>query len=208
MANNLETFAAYPVKISPALQEYLDGVAASRSGAHETPQERNARLRRGDPAPGHIISLQANPTSQMIGEAKRLLPMVTQVLQPMPLAELDAACDKLCKFLAICVSNPPSTEARMLRKQGILLIAGDYPACIFTSELPRIAAKRFGYWPSVAELTVLFDELAQPIREAAANMKILAQKNVCTPERTKKRTPEEKNAVAQAMEKIRKNLAR
>ncbi|MFT8953793.1 MAG: hypothetical protein ABF979_16195 [Gluconobacter sp.] len=70
--------------ISRALGAMLDPERqAVRFGPIETPEERNARIRRNDPAPGMVIRLQPDPPPvEVVAEAKRVLPQLERAMTP------------------------------------------------------------------------------------------------------------------------------
>lgn len=103
--------------------------------------------------------------------------------------------------LASMVSRAPEGEALRVRVQAMAHALTDLPACCWTPETQRQAARSFKFWPSVAEIAELVMPASQPLRmQRAALQRMMFTKPKPTrgsPD-ARQETPQERAAHAEA----------
>lgn len=101
--------------------------------------------------------------------------------------------------LASLVARAPEGDALRVRVQAMAHALTDLPACCFTPETQRQAARTFRFWPSVAEIADLVTPAAHPLRTQRAalqRMMFVKPKPRGNPEE-RAETPEEREAHAE-----------
>jgi hypothetical protein len=101
--------------------------------------------------------------------------------------------------LASMVSRAPEGDALRVRVMAMAQALTDLPACCWTPDTQRQAARAFKFWPSVAEIAELVTPAAQPLRQQRAalqRMMFTKPKPRGTPEQ-RAESPEERAANAE-----------
>ena len=88
------------------------------------------------------------PASDVVAEAKRLLPIFDQMVQP-PTADL---IREWLRPVAAAVRNAPSKVDFDARVAALVMVSQDLPIAAFNIETQRTAICQFTFWPSVAEI--------------------------------------------------------
>ncbi|BAT19806.1 hypothetical protein AA0311_1503 [Asaia bogorensis NBRC 16594] len=208
--NNLAMSDRRPaIVISPELQAVIGSHSGGFFGRRETDAERNARLRRGDVAPGLVLgsTAQAKPSAGAIAEARRVLPLLERELDPLPAHELFAVVKHLTDMLNGAAPNPQDEGAMKMRRLAMLAALSDTPAGVWGDELTKAALRRFKFFPSVAELAELLDEVAAPLRDKVAHVRIVSRQEAREPERPRP-TDAEREAVREMMAARRAEVAK
>lgn len=114
--------------------------------------------------------------------------------------------------LATMVSRAPESDALRTRVMAMAHALTDLPACCWTPDTQRRAARSFKFWPSVAEISDLVTPEAQPLRmQRAALQRMMFVKPTRGSPEARQETPEERAAHAernrQAVEEMRDQLA-
>lgn len=116
--------------------------------------------------------------------------------------------------LASMVSRAPEGDALRVRVAAMAQALTDLPACCWTPDTQRQAARAFKFWPSVAEIAELVGPASQPLRmqrAALQRMMFTKHKPRGAPEQ-RAESPEERAAHAeanrQAVEAMREQLER
>jgi len=185
--------------ISEALSLAASGSNVSFFGKRETAQEREARLRRGDDAPGMVIAAgpRVPPSGSVIEEAKRILPELERAMQPMPEDLLEDAVSRFLDTLNAAVANPQDEDALTMRKIALAAGCEGFPAMVWSRGAMKLAIQRFKFFPAASEVIALLNDQIGPMRDRLAQIRIVARQ---TPreETATRRTPtaEERAAVA------------
>lgn len=207
--SDLTTYTGQRVPaLSSALQTAISGTNVSFFGQRETASEREARLKRGEPAPGMVIAAgpRVPPSGAVIAEAKRILPELERALDPMPADRLRAEIDRFLDMLNASVVNPQEQDALDMRKSALEIALDGTPAIVWTPDTMRAAQRRFKFFPSVAELADLIEERLAPARDKVAHVRIVSRQEPREPERPRP-TEAEREAVAAMMAKRRAEVA-
>lgn len=188
--------------LSPALETAISAANVSFFGKRETAEERQARLKRGEPAPGMVISAgpRVPPSREVIAEARRILPELEKHLNPAPGERLKAEIDHFLDMLNASVSNPQDTDALLMRKSALAIALEGTPALVWSKATLRAAQRRFKFFPSVAELVAMLEEQIAPMRDRVAQVRIVSRQEPPKPPKPRPRpTDAERKAVAEQM---------
>lgn len=71
---------------------------------------------------------------------------------------------------AVGVANAPGPDQRVAKVEAILLGVGDLPALAFTTSTVALALQRWKWWPAVAEVRALLEEVVAPYRAMLAGL--------------------------------------
>lgn len=207
---DLATYAGQRVPaLSHALETAISGTNVSFFGQRETASEREARLKRGEPAPGMVIAAgpRVPPSGAVIAEARRILPDLERALDPLPADRLRAEIDRFLDILNASVARPQEMDALDMRKAALEVALEGTPAIVWTPATLRMAQRRFKFFPSVAELAELLDEVAAPLRDKVAHIRIVSRQEPREPERPRP-TDAEREAVRDMMAARRAEVAK
>lgn len=207
---DLATYAGQRVPVlSHALETAISGTNVSFFGQRETASEREARLKRGEPAPGMVIAAgpRVPPSGAVIAEARRILPDLERALDPLPADRLRAEIDRFLDILNASVAKPQEMDALDMRKAALEVALEGTPAIVWTPATLRMAQRRFKFFPSVAELAELLDEVAAPLRDKVAHVRIVSRQEAREPERPRP-SDAEREAVREMMAERRAAVAK
>jgi hypothetical protein len=112
--------------------------------------------------------------------------------------------------LSMSVVNPPKEKDCIARAWGIAAVAGKIPAWAWNQNALSAAIRKFKFWPSIAELVALVEDLARPTLDAARAMEVLGAAKDETHEPIKPRLPptaEEKAYVQDLVRGLKAELA-
>jgi len=195
--------------LSHALETAISGTNVSFFGQRETSAEREARLKRGEPAPGMVIAAgpRVPPSGAVIAEARRILPDLERALDPLPADRLRAEIDGFLDILNASVAKPQEMDALDMRKVALEVALEGTPAIVWTPATLRMAQRRFKFFPSVAELAELLDEVAAPLRDKVAHVRIVSRQEAREPERPRP-SDAEREAVREMMAERRAEVAK
>ncbi|MFT8354568.1 MAG: hypothetical protein ABF617_08180 [Gluconobacter japonicus] len=178
--------------ISRALGAALDPERqAVRFGPTETPEERSARIRRNDPAPGMVIRLQPEPPSaEVVAEAKRVLPQLERAMMPPVAGSQSGAALRMLEKLNASVASPVGPDTLRMRACFLAEAGADLPAAAWDQSMDRKLLRAFRFMPSVAEVVEVLEAEVQPFRDKVARVRLVSQfeRKLSEPERL---TPEE-----------------
>lgn len=188
--------------LSHALLGAIDTRAVERVGPTETEQERRDRLRRGDAAPGLVISLgpKPQPSGAVVAEAKRILPDLERAMEPMPNDRLGVEVDRFIDMLNAAVANPQDEQALQMRKMAVAMACEGMPAIVWTPDTLRLAVRRFKFFPAAAEFVEFMEDQLVPLRSRLAGVRMVSR---CTPREEPIREPK----TPEAREAVRKKAA-
>jgi hypothetical protein len=142
--------------------------------------------------PEHRIGLPVTPGVRE--EAERLLASCNASLRP---AERDTVTRWLGALGPLVAGNMPLEDART-RIAGYVAIIDAPPMC-FTKNSLKNAAARFKWFPSVAELSTMFDEITARTREIRFQASRVAAAKIETPRQKEARDRVENPAFKSAM---------
>ncbi|MDR6182022.1 hypothetical protein [Asaia bogorensis] len=192
---DLATYAGQRVPVlSHALAEIVSGSNITFFGQRETASEREARLKRGEPAKGMVIATgsRVQPSAAVIAEAKRVLPALERAFAPLSPERLRAEIDHFLDMLNASVANPQDMDALAMRKAALEILLEGAPAVVWSHDTLRKAQRQFKFFPSVAEVSKLLDEVAGQMRDKVAHVRMLSQQRAPEPERPRPSEAERK----------------
>lgn len=190
--NQIATLAPMPT-ITRALSAAIASERESiRFGPPETPEERLARIRRNDPAPGMVIRLPPpRPTVGIVEEAKRILPQLVAAMQPPPPATQLAAALRMLEKVNASVASPLGKDALRMRACFLAEAGSELPAAAWDVSVDRKILRAFKFMPSVAEIIGTLEAETQSLRDKVARVRFLAEHVFPDPQKVEKPTPEE-----------------
>ncbi|KXV12576.1 hypothetical protein [Gluconobacter oxydans] len=179
--------------ISRALSAALDpDRQAVRFGPTETPEERNARIRRNDPAPGMVIRLQPDaPSVEVVAEAKRVLPQLERAMRPQASGSQTGAALRMLEKLNASVASPVGPDTLRMRACFLAEAGADLPAAAWDQGVDRKLLRAFKFMPSVAEIVEILEAEVQPLRDKIARVRLVSQFERKPAERTERPDPAE-----------------
>lgn len=176
-------------ELSSALEPNSEAV---RFGPSETPEERTARLKRGDPAPGMIIRLQPSaPSASVVAEAVRILPQLEHALQPAGRQTVFFAAQRMLDKLNGCIANPIGEDALKFRTCLLAEAGEDLPAASWHENVDRKLLKTFRFMPSVAEIVQTLEAETQALRDKIARVRMIAAHSAAPEPEPSRPSPEE-----------------
>lgn len=192
MSNVVTTGARLP-KISRDLNDALTARGSeTRFGPTESAEERNARLRRGDPAPGMVIRIHPDrPSARVIAEAQSILPALEAAMRPASARTVLEAAERMLIRLNGAVANPFSVDAARARACLLADVAQDFPSGVWDETTDRALLRACKFMPSVAELVELLEAQVQPLRDKIAKVRMIAASGPDRAEDREKLTSEE-----------------
>ncbi|MCP1274787.1 hypothetical protein NKW43_14035 [Gluconobacter albidus] len=179
--------------ISCALSAALDAKGApSRFGPVETSEERIARMRRGDPAPGMVIRAAIpSPSPAVVEEAKRILPQLEMAVLPADRNTVMRAAERMLLKLNGSVANPFGVDAARARACLLAEAAQDLPAGVWDEATDRKLLRTCRFMPSVAELIGALEAEIQPLRDKIARVRLVSQFERKPVDRAERPAPDE-----------------
>ncbi|MFT8484267.1 MAG: hypothetical protein ABF689_14890 [Gluconobacter cerinus] len=179
--------------ISRALGAALDPERqAVRFGPTETPEERIARIRRNDPAPGMVIRLQPDaPSVEVVAEAKRVLPQLERAMMPPPSGSQTGAALRMLEKLNASVASPVGPDTLRMRACFLAEAGADLPAAAWDQAVDRKLLRAFKFMPSVAEIVEILEAEIQPLRDKIARVRLVSQFERNAADRTERPDPAE-----------------
>ncbi|AAW62195.1 hypothetical protein [Gluconobacter oxydans] len=179
--------------ISRALGAALDPERrAVRFGPSEAPEERNARIRRNDPAPGMVIRLQPDaPSAAVVAEAKRVLPQLERAMMPPPSGSQTGAALRMLEKLNASVASPVGPDTLRMRACFLAEAGADLPAAAWDQAVDRKLLRAFKFMPSVAEIVEILEAEIQPLRDKIARVRLVSQFERIAADRTERPDPAE-----------------
>lgn len=201
MSNVVTTGARLPT-ISRDLNDAITARGSeTRFGPSESAEERNARMRRGDPAPGMVIRIHPDrPSTRVIAEAQSILPALEAAMRPANARVVLEAAERMLISLNGAVANPFSVDAARARACLLADVAQDLPSGVWDQSTDRALLRACKFMPSVAEMVELLEAQVQPLRDKIAKVRMIAASG---PDRTEDREP----LTPEEIERRRKILA-
>ena len=173
--NDIVTIPALP-NISRALGAAMSVQRENiRFGASETPQERSARLRRGEVAPGMVIRIPIEPPSlSVVTEAKRILPQLEAAMAPASPKQAMASAKRILDKLNGSVSSPLGSMGLMARIAALAEAGSELPVAAWDRSNDSVILRSFKFMPSVSEIVEILESSVQPMKDTIASVRRVA----------------------------------
>lgn len=196
--------------ISRALGDAIAHQAEVVFGAMETPAEREAREKRGEPCPSMVIRVGHRDVSgAVVAEARRILPDLERAMEPCPTDMIRAYAEQFVEMIAASVAIMPDEKTISLRCAALAMACGDLPSMAFSPEALKACITRFKFFPSVHEIMEVLSEHMAPMRDKIARTRMISRTTPReAPPARRMPTEEERAAVSASVERLRGERAR
>lgn len=206
MGNLVKASTGLPT-ISRALSDAINERVESRHfGPPESPEDRVARAKRGDPARGMVIRLAPHsPSNVAVSEAKRILPQLEAAMRPADRETVLKCSARIIRKLNGAIANPLADRAVAARVGIFAEAAQDLPAGVWDEGIDRKVVKLFKFMPSVSELVEILEAEIQPLRDKIARVRVISQFQPKPVEKIEKPSAEEVERRRKILAELRGN---